>query len=179
MPPALPWLLAPTRLESIVVASLLAAQKSLYTIPTFQIRGLYTQAGGGVVGIFAAMATVKQRLGASILLVVFSLLATVIFLNRAPVSTQLEIIRLGASSHRLWGWSAGGQEQNDVEGGIRVVVFGDSWVGDGIEKGLEGKGKGKSWPEVLCDQVSLMFEIDGWICGMLVEKKRKEANHTR
>ncbi|RDL39235.1 uncharacterized protein BP5553_03575 [Venustampulla echinocandica] len=99
------------------------------------------------------MATFKRRFGAAILLVVFSLTVTMVFINRSPVSTQLESIGLGVSNHGLWGWGSGGQRQGDGEGGTRVVVFGDSWVGDGIEEGLEGKGKGKSWPDVVYDKL--------------------------
>src|SRR4051812_22157524 len=40
-----------------------------------------------------------------------------------------------------------------VEKGLRLVVFGDSWVDNTIEIGEEGKGR--SWTEVLCDEVRL------------------------
>jgi len=38
-----------------------------------------------------------------------------------------------------------------AEGGVRLVVFGDSWVDDTVQDGE--KGKGRSWPGVFCDEV--------------------------
>ena len=54
-------------------------------------------------------------------------------------------LRDGIWSH-YWKW---GDELR--EGGVRLVVFGDSWVDDTVQEGE--KGKGRSWPGVFCDEV--------------------------
>ena len=92
------------------------------------------------------------RVGASICLSVFSLVSIILLLPSSRVSTQLQKIALGTTLDdfpTLWNWGKGA-EDSDGEG-VRLVVFGDSWVddsGDGV------KGKGKSWAEILCEEVS-------------------------
>ncbi|QSZ33288.1 hypothetical protein DSL72_002876 [Monilinia vaccinii-corymbosi] len=48
----------------------------------------------------------------------------------------------------FWPWSSGHAEE---ESGIRLVVFGDSWVDDRMEE--NGEGKGRSWTQVLCEEL--------------------------
>ncbi|KAG9248987.1 hypothetical protein BJ878DRAFT_197517 [Calycina marina] len=38
------------------------------------------------------------------------------------------------------------------EAGVRLVVFGDSWVDDSVQEGE--KGKGRSWTGILCDAIN-------------------------
>ena len=58
----------------------------------------------------------------------------------------------------LWEWGLNEEGDEDLGGeGIRLVIFGDSWVDDTIEKGHEGKGK--SWDEVLCEEVWVLASL--------------------
>jgi hypothetical protein len=100
-----------------------------------------------------SMPVFKRRLGASICLTVFSIVSIIMLLPSSQVSTQLQKITLGGSIDNvaaLWDW---GTDEGDEEekGGIRLVVFGDSWVDDTVENGQSGKGK--TWVEVLCEVV--------------------------
>ena len=63
------------------------------------------------------------------------------------VGTKIRNTSLG---NRIWPrpWKWGDQLE---EGGVRLVVFGDSWVDDTIQDGE--KGKGRSWPGVFCEKV--------------------------
>lgn len=95
------------------------------------------------------MATIKKRLGASVFLTILSLASLVLLLVRSN--------RLGGSPDEytdLLGWK-GSDENEDFStrggDGPRMVVFGDSWVADAAQE--EEEGKGKSWTEVLCDEV--------------------------
>ena len=88
-------------------------------------------------------------LGASICFTVFSLVSIVLLLPSSNLSTQLETIALGTEIEdvpTLWSWATG----EDEEHGVRLVVFGDSWVDDGQDGDM---GRGKSWPQVLCEEV--------------------------
>jgi hypothetical protein len=101
------------------------------------------------------------RVGASICLSVFSLVSIILLLPSSRVSTQLQKIALGTTLDdlpTLWNWGKDGEGENEGEG-VRLVVFGDSWVGDD-EDGV--KGKGRSWAEVLCEEVSRSIVIWGW-----------------
>ncbi len=100
------------------------------------------------------MPAVKKRLGASILLTLLSLVSIVLLLPTTKVGTRLKKIALGTTiDGSLWNWASGDEETEEDFGGdgIRLVIFGDSWVDDTIEDGQEGKGK--SWAEVLCEEV--------------------------
>jgi hypothetical protein len=91
------------------------------------------------------------RLGASVFLTVLSLVSIILLLPGSNVSIKLQKIALGESIDNyggLWDWVSG---DDAVEGGARLVVFGDSWVDDTIED--SGSGKGRSWTEVLCEVV--------------------------
>jgi hypothetical protein len=100
------------------------------------------------------MPAMKKRLGASILLTVLSLGSIILLLPTSRVSTRLQKIALSTTiDGSLWSWGSGDEEiEEDLGGeGTRLVIFGDSWVDDTIENGQEGKGK--SWGEVLCEEV--------------------------
>lgn len=87
-------------------------------------------------------------LGASICFTVFSLVSIILLLPSSDLSTQLETIVLEAGIDEipaLWPWSG-----EDEENGVMLVVFGDSWVGDSQDGEM---GRGKSWPQVLCEEV--------------------------
>lgn len=92
------------------------------------------------------------RVGASICLSVCSLVSIILLLPSSQVSTQLQKIALGTTLDRiptLWNWAAETDDQSEGRG-VRLVVFGDSWVDDS----LDGEsGKGKSWAQVVCDEV--------------------------
>jgi hypothetical protein len=99
-----------------------------------------------------SMPAVKKRLGASILLTVLSLVSIILLLPTSRVSTRLQKIALGSTiDSSLWEWGSEEGEEDLGGDGIRLVIFGDSWVDDTVENGQEGKGK--SWGEVLCEEV--------------------------
>jgi hypothetical protein len=112
--------------------------------------------------MFGSMFNIRKRLGASVLLTLLSLVSICLLLP-SKVSTRLQRITLGTTIDNyadLWKWGSESRlEDEDGNGGdgIRLVVFGDSWVDDTIEKGQEGKGK--SWPQVLCEEVSPLRHI--------------------
>ena len=92
------------------------------------------------------------RVGASICLSVFSLVSIILLLPSSQVSTRLQKIALGTTLDKiptLWNWGAETDDETGAEG-VRLVVFGDSWVASTLD---EEKGKGKSWAEVLCEEV--------------------------
>jgi hypothetical protein len=102
------------------------------------------------------MATLKKRLSASVVLTLLSLVSIGLLLPTSK-TRQLQKITLGTSIDNfgdIWKWADEEVEDDKVEetgGGIRMVVFGDSWVDDSTENG--GSGKGRSWPQVLCEEV--------------------------
>ena len=100
------------------------------------------------------------RVGASICLSVFSLVSIILLLPSSQVSTQLQKIALGTTLDdfpTLWNWGPTSDDESEGEG-IRLVVFGDGWVDDSAE-GM--KGKGKSWAEILCEEVCRSILIRG------------------
>lgn len=106
------------------------------------------------------MATIKKRLAGAVLLTMLSIISIIILLPNSRVSTHLQKITLGTTIDNyadLWKWGQDDElkdgEKEDVGGGIRIVVFGDSWVDDLVAK--KQKGKGKGWPQVLCEEVCL------------------------
>lgn len=104
--------------------------------------------GGG------SMPALRKRLGASIVLTLLSLISIILLLPTSRVSTQLHQIALGTTLEgSLWTWTSSYDESEEDLGGdgTRLVIFGDSWVDDTIEKGQDGKGK--SWVDYLCEEV--------------------------
>ncbi|KAK0104014.1 hypothetical protein ONS96_005119 [Cadophora gregata f. sp. sojae] len=101
------------------------------------------------------MANLKKRLAGAVLLTVLSILSICLLLPKSRVGTRLQNVTLGTAIENyssLWRWhedSSSGEE--DIGGGIRLVVFGDSWVDDTPEN--QGN-KGKSWPEVMCEEIN-------------------------
>jgi hypothetical protein len=92
------------------------------------------------------------RVGASICLSVFSLVSIILLLPSSKVSTQLQKIALGTTLDEfptLWNWGPATDDERDGEG-IRLVIFGDSWVADSLDGEM---GKGRSWAEALCEEV--------------------------
>ena len=115
-----------------------------------------------------------QRLGASILLTLLSLLTIFFLLPTAGVSTGLQRIALGTSLDQyagsLWTWVKG--KDGKIGSNVRVVVFGDSWadgMGMGVEEGREVLGKGRCWAGWLCEEVSTDFSYiygsHGYFCA--------------
>ena len=104
-------------------------------------------------------ARLPRRLGFLVLISVLSLVWIVLLLPSSKVSSKLQQIALGSSINtygELWGWDS---EDTREEGGVRLVVFGDSWVDDNAEDGKTGKGR--SWAEALCEAVrSLSKKIE-------------------
>lgn len=104
------------------------------------------------------MPVVKKRLGASIVLTVLSLVSIILLLPRSR--DGLQRIGLGSTiDGSLWIWGTEYEEGEEEGGdGIRLVIFGDSWVDDKVEKGLEGQGS--SWGQVLCEEArGIAFEL--------------------
>lgn len=102
------------------------------------------------------MATLKRRFTFSILFSFLSLTAILLLLARQRVSTHLQSLTLATGIHEYTGgifrWDV--EEEEEVEeGGVRMVVFGDSWADDKPESGMSGKGK--SWVRTVCEEVSL------------------------
>lgn len=101
------------------------------------------------------MFNVRKRLGASILLSVLSIISICLLLPSSRVR-KLQEITLGTTIDYtdLWNWSSDevfDDEEEDNENGIRLVVFGDSWVDDWSDGGQEGNGN--NWPQFLGDEV--------------------------
>ncbi|KAH7351159.1 hypothetical protein BKA65DRAFT_476491 [Rhexocercosporidium sp. MPI-PUGE-AT-0058] len=102
------------------------------------------------------MANLKKRLAGTVLLTVLSMFSICLLLRNSRVGTHLQKISLGTTIDNyssLWSYHEDqSSEEEDVGGGIRLVVFGDSWVDDTIEENQGGKGK--SWPEVMCETIN-------------------------
>lgn len=99
------------------------------------------------------------RVGASICLSVFSLVSIILLLPSSQVSTRLQKIALGTTLDdfpTLWNWGSASDDESESEG-IRLVIFGDSWVDDSAD-GV--KGKGKSWAEVLCEEINCTLYLN-------------------
>lgn len=107
-----------------------------------------------------SMATLKKRLIALVVLALLSLCSIVLLLPSSKVTE----LTLGTSIDKfgdMWKWGSEEVEDDLVEetgGGIRLVVFGDSWVDDTTEQG--GSGKGKSWTEVLCEEINCTSRLN-------------------
>ncbi|KAG0652855.1 hypothetical protein D0Z07_0034 [Hyphodiscus hymeniophilus] len=104
------------------------------------------------------------RVGASICLSVFSLVSIVLLLPSTRVSTQLQKITLGATLDdipSLWLWGSTEDHGFEVDG-VRLVVFGDSWVDDGDDgdDGVTGGTRGTSWAEALCEEVNCTSHLN-------------------
>ncbi|KAF7916966.1 uncharacterized protein EAE98_010397 [Botrytis deweyae] len=104
------------------------------------------------------------RLGASVFAMVLSLMTILALLPQSRYTEHLRKIEIGGTSINdvtdgLWDWASGDDDGGDgEEGGVRLVVFGDSWVDDTIEE--NGDGKGRSWTEVLCEELSCTSKIN-------------------
>jgi len=100
-----------------------------------------------------------NRFGGLVVFAVATFFILAVYLNSRTISTRLESFGLG---EYIWDWN----NSNDTQ--LAVVVFGDSWVDDGIVLGGGGmfglggsKGskrpdlQGPSWTEVLCKEVCI------------------------
>jgi hypothetical protein len=107
------------------------------------------------------MATLKKRLGASIFLTILSLATVILLLVRSNsnVHTQTDLVlqKIGLGSVEgytdllRWGTTEDDEDDEVEKGeGMRVVVFGDSWVSD--EHGIGGR----SWAGILCQEVCFL-----------------------
>ncbi|CZR53181.1 uncharacterized protein PAC_03059 [Phialocephala subalpina] len=108
------------------------------------------------------MFNLRKRLGASILLTVLSLVSITLLLPSSKVK-QLQKVTLGTTIEysNLWKWGASDDvvdEEEDNGNGIRLVIFGDSWVDDLIEDGHGGKGN--NWPQVLCEEINCTSRLN-------------------
>jgi hypothetical protein len=65
-------------------------------------------------------------------------------LQKVTLGTTLDELPL------LWNWKKLTYDETGGEG-IRLVIFGDSWVDESLDAEA---GKGRSWVEVLCEAVS-------------------------
>lgn len=98
-----------------------------------------------------------SRFGILVIGAAVSLIVIAFLLSSRAVTTRLDSFGL---SDYIWDWS----NPNNTE--LAVVVFGDSWVDDGIALQNEGGSfmlggessrhplQGDSWTKVLCNQVS-------------------------
>jgi len=88
-----------------------------------------------------------RRWGELVAFILFSCLCIGVIFPK--VGVKLRNTALGDTIWpQSWKW---GDEL--TEGGVRLVVFGDSWVDDTVQIGE--KGKGRSWPGVFCDEVCI------------------------
>lgn len=81
------------------------------------------------------------------------IVSIILLLPSSRVSTRLLRIPFGEhiDNYKDGFWSGWGSiEEDEDEGGVRLVVFGDSWVGD--NGGEEGK---MPWVDAMCDEVFL------------------------
>lgn len=104
------------------------------------------------------MLAIKKRLGASVLLTLLSIIFIILLLPTSKVS-ELRKLALGTTIDNykdLWKWGAGEDEERfgSIGNGTRIVVLGDNWVDGVVENGL--KGRGHSWPQVLCEEVCIV-----------------------
>lgn len=149
---------AETRLRIALLCSTRSLAHQLYLIYliSHQLISFRTQQA---MLILDSMANLKKRLAGAVLLTVLSMVSICLLLPNSRVSTHLQHITLGTTIDNysgLWSWhedESSGEE--DVGGGIRLVVFGDSWVDDTVEENQEAKGK--SWPEVMCEEVCIFL----------------------
>ncbi|ESZ92884.1 hypothetical protein SBOR_6747 [Sclerotinia borealis F-4128] len=93
---------------------------------------------------------------------VLSLMTILALLPHSQYTEHLRKIEIGGTSINdvtvgLWDW-ASGDDDGEGDEGVRLVVFGDSWVDDRIEK--NGDGKGRSWTEVLCEELACTSQIN-------------------
>lgn len=106
------------------------------------------------------------RLRVSAFAMVLSLMTVLTLLQQSRYTEHLKMkIKIGGTSiDDVWHWANG---DDGVEGGVRLVVFGDNWVDDRIEE--NGDGMGRSWTEVLCDEVCLNLSctlgLDVYVIG--------------
>jgi hypothetical protein len=106
------------------------------------------------------MSIVKKRLGASILLGCLSMVSIILLLPSSIVSTHLQKITVGYGFDdygNLFKWADEDELDEDVDedDGVRLVVFGDSWADDVVDKGEKERGLG--WTSVLCEEVSTIY----------------------
>lgn len=97
------------------------------------------------------MLGIKRRLGLPALLTVAFLLTVTSLFFRSNVTTHFKQISILADE--LWS----DDEESEVDQGVRLVVFGDSWVDNTIEPKHEGKGR--SWTTILCEEVCHLRQI--------------------
>lgn len=100
------------------------------------------------------------RLGASVFAMVLSLMTILALLPQSRYTEHLRKIEIGGTSINdvtdgLWDWASGDDGGDGEEAGVRLVIFGDSWVDDTVEENEDGKGR--SWTEVLCEEVCFCF----------------------
>ncbi|KAB8288195.1 hypothetical protein EYC80_010200 [Monilinia laxa] len=100
------------------------------------------------------------RLGALVFATVLSLMTILTILPQSRYTEHIRKIEIGGTSINdvtggLWDWASG---DDGEEGGVRLVVFGDSWVDDRIEE--NGIGKGRSWTDVLCEELACTSQIN-------------------
>ncbi|KAH8599415.1 hypothetical protein B0O99DRAFT_537622 [Bisporella sp. PMI_857] len=88
-----------------------------------------------------------RRLGVFVCLTVVLWLFISFLLLVGRVRLQLQRIDVPG---RIRDWWQCHDEITDEEG-VRVVVFGDSWVDDTVQDGESGRGK--SWVEIFCDKI--------------------------
>ncbi|PQE10532.1 Esterase SGNH hydrolase-type protein [Rutstroemia sp. NJR-2017a BVV2] len=104
-----------------------------------------------------------MRAGALVFAAILSLLTILTLLPETRVTEHFRKIEIGGTSlndvsDKVWDWASGGDDDDEEEGGVRLVVFGDSWVDDTIEEYADGKGK--SWTEVLCEELQCVSYIN-------------------
>lgn len=87
------------------------------------------------------MIPVRRRLGLPILLTALFLFTSTLYWH--AVDTHLKSITLV--------WKEDVEELTFDDEGVRLVVFGDSWVDSTVDAGHEGKGQG--WTTTLCGEV--------------------------
>ncbi|ATZ57376.1 hypothetical protein BCIN_14g05220 [Botrytis cinerea B05.10] len=103
------------------------------------------------------------RLGASVFAMVLSLMTILALLPQSRYTEHLRKIEIGGTSINdvtdgLWDWASGDDGGDGEEAGVRLVIFGDSWVDDTVEENEDGKGR--SWTEVLCEELSCTSKIN-------------------
>ncbi|KAJ8062685.1 hypothetical protein OCU04_009207 [Sclerotinia nivalis] len=103
------------------------------------------------------------RLGALVFAMVLSLMTILALLPQSRYTEHLKKIGIGGTSINdvtdgLWSWANGDDVEEGEESGVRLVVFGDNWVDDTVE--VNEDGKGRSWTEVLCEELSCTAHIN-------------------
>jgi hypothetical protein len=98
------------------------------------------------------------RFGLSVCATVFLIVSIILLLPTSSITPQLQKIPFGNAieNYRNGFWNGWGPlDEDEYEDGMRLVVFGDSWVDSSVD--VNDIGKGLNWVDVLCEEVATIM----------------------